>query len=58
MNLEEMRRRMKEHLDSFTPEAFCDMLENKYGLKRVEELQAENERLKAENERLKAAYDG
>lgn len=36
MNIEEMRRRMEEHFDSFTPEAFCDMLESKYGLKQVE----------------------
>lgn len=41
MNIEEMRKKMREHFDSFTPEAFCDMLEEKFGFKRVENVPTE-----------------
>ncbi len=33
--LEKMRIAMKKYFDSFTPEAYCKMLEEKYGFKEI-----------------------
>lgn len=35
MTLDQMRTRMNEYFSKFTPESFCKMLEEKYGLKEI-----------------------
>lgn len=35
MTLSQIRTRMNEYFNKFTPESFCKMLEEKYGLKEI-----------------------